>query len=115
MKNLKNKVFSGLIWSSLDTFFLKGLTFVVMIYIARIIGPQEFGFIGMISVFLGVGITLFDGGMAASLIRSDNLDDYDYAFLGAWNFKSVIANKESEFVKNGGQFITHVPKIMMFS
>ena len=79
MKNLKNKVFSGLIWSSLDTFFLKGLTFVVMIYIARIIGPQEFGFIGMISVFLGVGITLFDGGMAASLIRSDNLDDYDYS------------------------------------
>ena len=79
MKNLKNKVFSGLIWSSLDTFFLKGLTFVVMIYIARIIGPQEFGFIGMISIFLGVGITLFDGGMAASLIRSDNLDDYDYS------------------------------------
>ena len=47
--------------------------------------------------------------------ESVNLNDYDYAFLGAWNFKSVIANKESEFVKNGGQFITHVPKIMMFS
>jgi len=47
--------------------------------------------------------------------ESVDLNDYDYAFLGAWNFKSVIANKESEFVKNGGQFITHVPKIMMFS
>lgn len=79
MKNLKNKVISGLIWSSLDTFFLKGLTFVVMIYIARIIGPQEFGFIGMISIFLGIGITLFDGGMSASLIRAKNLDDYDYS------------------------------------
>ena len=47
--------------------------------------------------------------------ESVDLNDYDYALLGAWNFKSVIANKESEFVKNGGQFITHVPKIMMFS
>ena len=46
---------------------------------------------------------------------SVNLNDYDYAFLGAWNFKEVIANKESDFVQNGGQFITHVPKIMMFS
>ena len=44
-----------------------------------------------------------------------NLNDYDYAFLGAWNFKSVIANKESEFVKNGGKFITHVPEVMDFS
>jgi len=47
--------------------------------------------------------------------ESVNLNDYDYAFLGAWNFKEVIANKESDFVQNGGQFITHVPKIMMFS
>ena len=44
-----------------------------------------------------------------------NLNKYDYAFLGAWNFKDVIANKESDFVKNGGQFITHVPEIMVFS
>ena len=47
--------------------------------------------------------------------ESVNLNDYDYAFLGAWNFKDVIANKESEFVENGGEFITHVPKIIIFS
>ena len=47
--------------------------------------------------------------------ESVNLSDYDYAFLGAWNFKEVIANKESDFVQNGGQFITHVPEIMVFS
>ena len=39
---------------------------------------------------------------------SVNLNDYDYAFLGAWNFKDVIANKERDFVKNGGKFITHI-------
>ena len=41
--------------------------------------------------------------------------DYDYVYLGAWNFKDVIANKEQEFVKNGGKFITHVPTVMEFS
>ena len=44
-----------------------------------------------------------------------NILDYDYAFLGAWNFKDVIANKEREFVENGGKFITHVPTVMEFS
>jgi methylation protein EvaC len=44
-----------------------------------------------------------------------NLNDYEYAFLGAWNFKEVIADKEREFVENGGKFITHVPEVMVFS
>ena len=46
---------------------------------------------------------------------SVDLKDYDYAFLGAWNFKDVIANKERDFIKSGGKFITHVPEIMEFS
>ena len=35
----------------------------------------------------------------------------DYAFLGAWNFAKEIIGKEKKFIKNGGKFITHVPKI----
>ncbi len=33
----------------------------------------------------------------------------DYVFLGAWNFKKEIFNKEKTFIKNGGKFITHIP------
>ena len=47
--------------------------------------------------------------------KSVNLNDYDYVYLGAWNFKDVIIDIESEFVKNGGKFITHVPEVMVFS
>lgn len=77
MKNLKSKVYRGLIWSSIDTFILKGLVFVSMIFIARVIGPKEFGFIGMISIFLGIGVTLYDAGMSASLIRTKKINDFD--------------------------------------
>ena len=35
----------------------------------------------------------------------------DYAFLGAWNFKKEILRKEAKFIKRGGRFITHVPKV----
>ena len=39
----------------------------------------------------------------------------DYAFLGAWNFKKEIFKKEKNFLKRGGKFITHVPKVMTIS
>ena len=35
----------------------------------------------------------------------------DYAFLGAWNFSKEIMAKEKKFIKNGGKFITHVPRV----
>ena len=39
----------------------------------------------------------------------------DYAFLGAWNFKKEIINKEKKFIKRGGKFITHVPVIKILA
>ena len=37
-----------------------------------------------------------------------NINDYDYAFLGAWNLKDYIIKNEKKF---NGKFITHVPKV----
>lgn len=42
-------------------------------------------------------------------------DDVDYAFLGAWNFLKEIKNKEKKFLKRGGKFITHVPRVRLIS
>jgi len=41
--------------------------------------------------------------------KKDILKKYDYAFLGAWNFKKEIFAKEKNFLKKGGRFITHLP------
>ena len=38
-----------------------------------------------------------------------DIKDVDYVFLGAWNFKDEIFNKEKKFIKKGGKFITHIP------
>ena len=42
-------------------------------------------------------------------------ESVDYAFLGAWNFKREILNKEKKFIKRGGKFITHVPEVKILS
>ncbi|MBD1108781.1 methyltransferase domain-containing protein [Pelagibacterales bacterium SAG-MED50] len=37
------------------------------------------------------------------------LKNYDYVFLGAWNFSKEIIKKEKKFIKKGLKFISHVP------
>ena len=58
----------------------------------------------------------FAPGSHIPILSPDEVDlnDYDYVYLGAWNFKDVIMNNEKEFIKNGGKFITHVPEVMTF-
>lgn len=76
--SLKKQTFSGIIWTVADTFFLKGLTFIASIVLARLLGPTEFGLIGMVSVFIAVGIIMVNSGLSSSLIRTKNADDSDF-------------------------------------
>ena len=42
------------------------------------------------------------------------LRNVDYCFLGAWNYKKEIMDKEIEFLEAGGKFITHIPTIQIY-
>lgn len=77
--SLKQKTIYGVVWSFADALFLKGLSFITMIFLARWLGPIDFGLMGMIAVFIGIGKVLVDSGMSASLIRTKNADDSDFS------------------------------------
>lgn len=77
--SLKKQTYSGLIWSFSDAIFVRGLLFVAMILLARWIGPNDFGLVGMIAIFIAIGKTLTDSGMTASLIRTKEPDQTDYS------------------------------------
>ncbi len=60
--------------------------------LARLLGPKEFGLIGMIMVFFTVGSTLVDSGLSVSLIRTTNPDDAEYSTIFYMNLAmSLIA------------------------
>lgn len=63
----------------MDTFFVRGIMFITMILLARWLGPEDFGLIGMIAVFIAIGRSLTDSGMTNSLIRTENPDQTDYS------------------------------------
>jgi SAM-dependent methyltransferase len=43
--------------------------------------------------------------------NDNSLEDIDYCYLGAWNFKDEILEKENSFLNSGGKFITHIPDV----
>ena len=70
---------NGAIWTFIDILINKGAYFIATIILAGILGPKEFGLLGMIMLFVSIGNTLIDSGMSTSLIRSNNVTENEYS------------------------------------
>jgi len=82
-ESLKDKTVKGVGWSAIDNVSQMGVTFVVSIVLARLLSPDNYGLIGLISVVTAVCTTLVNGGFTTALIRKKDAtdDDYNTAFI----------------------------------
>lgn len=76
-QNLKKQTYKGTIWASIERFSGQGIQFLVMIVMARILNPSDYGLVGMVAVFTAISQTLIDGGFSQALIRKQNRTDED--------------------------------------
>ena len=53
-ESLKHKTLKGTLWSSVERFSVQGIAFVVMIIMARILTPEDYGLVGMVTIFIAV-------------------------------------------------------------
>jgi len=82
---------SGLFWSTVDTVGVKVLSFVVSVFLARILSPKDFGLVGLIVIFVAIGKILIDSGMGSSLIRDNDSTELDFSTVFFANlFVSII-------------------------
>lgn len=81
--SLKAKTISGVFWTFGQQTTVQGINFFIQILLARILLPEAFGVIAMLQVFISIGNSLAEGGMASSLIRvkSPNQTDYSTVFF----------------------------------
>lgn len=84
-ESLGNKATKGTIWSSVDRLSVIVLQFVVNLILARLLMPDDFGAIGLITIFIAVAQTLIDGGFGAALIQKKNPTQEDYSTILWWN------------------------------
>lgn len=68
---------SGLLWSAVSRFGLNGLIFVKGIILARLLGPEDFGLLAMVSVFTVIATGVTDFGFSQSVIQKKDLSHAD--------------------------------------
>lgn len=89
--SLQKKTISGLIWTFSQQFSVQFISFAVSIILARLLMPAEFGLIAMITIFVSIGNTLSDSGLASSLIRTSDVNQNDLSTVFFVNiFSSTI-------------------------
>ncbi len=77
-ESLKRKTVKGTVWSSLDAFLGQGITFLVGLVLARLLSPEEYGLIAIITIFISVFNSIVDSGFSNALIRKQNATEADY-------------------------------------
>ena len=84
-QSLKDKTVKGTFWSAADAFLGQGVAFIVGIVLARLLTPNEYGLIGIVTIFTTVMLGVVDSGFSNALIRKQNVTDKDYNTLFFFN------------------------------
>lgn len=77
-ESLKHKTVKGASWSFIDSIAGQGITFLVGLVLARLLTPEEYGLIGIITIFIAVFTCIVDSGFSNALIRKNDAKDIDY-------------------------------------
>lgn len=81
--SLRTQAITGMKWSYLQQFSSQFINFIVNLLLARLLGPEDFGAIALLYIFIIIGNALIDGGMSSSLIRTKDAkqEDFDTVFF----------------------------------
>lgn len=84
-ESLKSKTVKGTMWSAVERFSVQGVSFVVMIIMARILTPEDYGIIGMLTIFIAISQSLIDSGFSQALIRKQKRTQVDCSTVFYFN------------------------------
>jgi len=83
--SLKTKATDGMLWSAIDRFLAQGSQVAFNVILARLLMPEDFGVIGMLSIFIVISQSFVDSGMGSGLIQKKNRTDKDFSTVFIFN------------------------------
>ena len=81
---------TNLIWRFLERCGAQGISFLVSIILARLIAPEAYGTIALVTVFTAIMQVFVDSGLGNALIQKKDADDLDYSTVFYFNFGVCI-------------------------
>ena len=84
--SFKTRAINGILWSAIDRLSQQGALLFFNIILARLLMPEDFGVIGMLSIFIVISQSFVDSGMGAGLIQKNNRSEIDFSTVFVFNF-----------------------------
>ncbi|WP_432205321.1 lipopolysaccharide biosynthesis protein (plasmid) [Cetobacterium somerae] len=75
--NLKSKVISSLVWKFLERGGVQGIQLIIQIILARILTPEDYGVIAIITIFITLANVFVQSGFGVALIQKKDVDEKD--------------------------------------
>lgn len=75
----KSKILSSLIWKLLERGGTQGIQFIIQIFLARLLSPDDYGVIALITVFIAFANVFVQSGFNTALIQKQNADEKDFS------------------------------------
>ena len=91
MENTKAKVFTNLIWRFAERVGAQLVTFIVSLVLARILVPEDYGTIALITIFTTIIQVFVDSGLGNALIQKKDSDDLDFSTVFYTNIVFCLA------------------------
>lgn len=85
-KSDRNSVLSNFIWRFAERCGAQLVTFIVSIILARILAPEDYGQIALITVFTTIMQVFVDSGLGLALIQKKDADELDFSSVFYFNF-----------------------------
>ena len=86
---MKDKIVSGLFWKLVENGGAQGIQALISIVLARLLSPEEYGVISIITIFITVINVIVQNGFSTALIQKRDSDDTD--FSSVFYFDLLIA------------------------
>lgn len=83
--DLRKKTAKGLLWNSIHQFGMQGIQFCLMLVMARILSPSDYGILGLYSVFFALASIFIYCGFTEALIRKQNRTQTDMSTVFFFN------------------------------
>lgn len=90
-QSLKDKTVKGTFWSAADAFLGHGVLLLVGIVLARLLSPEDYGLIGIVTIFTTLMYGIMDSGFSSALIRKQDITNEDYNTLFFFNLAVSMA------------------------
>jgi teichuronic acid exporter len=78
-KNTKGKVIQSLFWKLMERGGVQGIQFIVQIVLARILSPNDYGIIALLTIFISLSNVFIQSGFNTALIQKINVKEEDFS------------------------------------